>query len=381
MLKVQWIAYAVSFISAYAMPATVPVLPALAEEFAMPESSMGLLMAAFTLPCILLTPLFGILADRVSPRLILLPCILLYGAGGFACGTAQSLEALLLWRMVQGAGGACLGLLNTTLLGGVAEGMERSRFMGRTYVAICAGVMFFTLLAGWAGGMDWRYAFWVPSLFTIPLFLACLLTRLPSSGVRRSFPDCCRGMAEALRSRRVLAVLGISFINIGVNMGAVMTFFPGYAHLRFGTPSSGLGMCYGLSALGMLAGSLFVARNRRFPPFTVIRAAALLSAGGIALMPFLPSFWALLVPLWLCSLQDGAIRPCLSAVMAGLGGREQRSAVMSLDVTVFRLSQSLSPLLFGGALELAGYGGVFLGGAAALLLLVLLVLPAQGGRP
>ena len=84
-------------------------------------------------------------------------------------------------------------------------------------------------------------------------------------------------MAEALRSRRVLAVLGISFINIGVNMGAVMTFFPGYAHLRFGTPSSGLGMCYGLSALGMLAGSLFVARNRRFPPFTVIRAAALLS--------------------------------------------------------------------------------------------------------
>ena len=56
----------------------------------------------------------------------------------------------------------------------------------------------------------------------------------------------------------------------------------------------------------MLAGSLFVARNRRFPPFTVIRAAALLSAGGIALMPFLPSFWALLVPLWLCSLQDGA---------------------------------------------------------------------------
>ena len=104
MLKVQWIAYAVSFISAYAMPATVPVLPALAEEFAMPESSMGLLMAAFTLPCILLTPLFGILADRVSPRLILLPCILLYGAGGFACGTAQSLEALLLWRMVQGAG-------------------------------------------------------------------------------------------------------------------------------------------------------------------------------------------------------------------------------------------------------------------------------------
>lgn len=164
-------------------------------------------------------------------------------------------------------------------------------------------------------------------------------------------------------------------------MGAVMTFFPGYAHLRFGTPSSGLGMCYGLSALGMLAGSLFVARNRRFPPFTVIRAAALLSAGGIALMPFLPSFWALLVPLWLCSLQDGAIRPCLSAVMAGLGGREQRSAVMSLDVTVFRLSQSLSPLLFGGALELAGYDGMFLGGAAALLLLVLLVLPAQGGRP
>ena len=170
-------------------------------------------------------------------------------------------------------------------------------------------------------------------------------------------------------------------VQVKIFPNAVMTFFPGYAHLRFGTPSSGLGMCYGLSALGMLAGSLFVARNRRFPPFTVIRAAALLSAGGIALMPFLPSFWALLVPLWLCSLQDGAIRPCLSAVMAGLGGREQRSAVMSLDVTVFRLSQSLSPLLFGGALELAGYDGMFLGGAAALLLLVLLVLPAQGGRP
>ena len=372
MLKTQWIAYAISFISAYAMPATVPILPALAEEFSMTESAIGLVTTAFTLPCILLTPAFGILADRLPPRVILLPCILLYGVGCFACGTAQSLEALLFWRMIQGAGGACLGLLNTTLLGGISTGMERARFMGRTYVSICSGVIFFTLLAGWVGGKDWRYAFWIPALFNIPLFIACLLTPLRSSGGTGDFLGSCRRMVRALCSRQILPILCISFINIGVNMGAVMTFFPGYAHTHFGTPTSGLGMCYGLSALGMLAGSLFVAHNRRFSLFTVIRAVAILSACGIALMPFLPSFWILLIPLLLCALQDGAIRPCLSAIMAGRGEGEQRSAIMSLDVTVFRLSQALSPLIFGGVLALAGYEGVFFSGAAALLIIVLL---------
>lgn len=95
----------------------MPILPDLARTFDMPMSSVGMVFMAFTLPGVVLTPLGGILADRIGRKKVLIPSLLLFAAGGVACAFAPSLPVLLACRFVQGIGAAPLGVLYTTIIG------------------------------------------------------------------------------------------------------------------------------------------------------------------------------------------------------------------------------------------------------------------------
>ena len=70
------IAFATSVASVAGATLLYPVLPVLAADLKVDEAQIGLTMAAFTAPAIVLAPLFGILADLYGRRWLLIfgPC-------------------------------------------------------------------------------------------------------------------------------------------------------------------------------------------------------------------------------------------------------------------------------------------------------------------
>jgi ACDE family multidrug resistance protein len=102
----------------YALPGGVrgasllyPVLPVLAGDLAVDPARIGLVMAAFTAPAVVLAPLFGMIADPRGRRWILIFGLALFGLAGSAVALAPSYSWLLALRARQGVGMSALSPL------------------------------------------------------------------------------------------------------------------------------------------------------------------------------------------------------------------------------------------------------------------------------
>ena len=59
-----------------------PVLPQLKGVFGVGDAAIGLIVPAFTIPGVVLTPFIGLLADRIGRRWTLVPLLVLFGVAG-----------------------------------------------------------------------------------------------------------------------------------------------------------------------------------------------------------------------------------------------------------------------------------------------------------
>ncbi len=357
----HWIVYAVSFAASYPVPAVMPVLPLIKAHLTITDSAAALINFAFALPCMFMTPIYGILADRVPVKKLLAPCVFFFTLGTFCCGLADSLVELIFWRLVQGVGGASLSLFNTSLMGDLFSGPERGKYMGRSFAVLSVGVLVFPILTGrLAEVAGWRYAFFIPALSNLPLLAATLL--MPSTP-KTPVPPLRTYLVQALeivKSRQALYVFAISFCNVFVTMGTIMTFYPLYADLRFHATAGDIGLIYALGMCGMPAGSMLMSWNRKLRIGQLVGGIALLAALGMLVMPCLPSLWMLLFPLLICAMNDGVTQPSLSYVMSNLGEGTARTAAIAASNTFMRMSQTTGPIIGGMILACGGsYQAIF----------------------
>jgi MFS family permease len=93
------------------------------------------------------------------------------------------------------------------------------------------------------------------------------------------------------------------------------------------------------------------------------------------MMPAIPHPWLFVIPTTLYGIGGGITMPSLITLLSGLAPMEQRGVLMSVNGTVFRLGQTLGPVVMGVLYGVAGMGGVFYGGVVcALVMLAVVVL-------
>ncbi|MCL2123784.1 MAG: MFS transporter, partial [Desulfovibrionaceae bacterium] len=144
-----------ALLSVMGVSSLLPVLPLLAKTFHIPDSNLGILIAGFTLPGIFLTPLGGVLSDRVGRKNVLIPSLVCFALGGLGCFFSGSQTEIILWRIVQGIGAASLGTLYNTLIGDLCpDEAERLKALGSTMMLVAIGGALFPALGGLLG--EWR---------------------------------------------------------------------------------------------------------------------------------------------------------------------------------------------------------------------------------
>ena len=134
-----------------------PLLPDILDSFERSDASAGPLVAAASLPGIVLAPLIGIAADRWGRRPILTLCLTVFGLAGVFTAIAPSFELLLATRLLMGMGSAGLVNLGVVLIGDHFEGEQRTMWIGRNAAVLTVGVAVIPLLSGLAGeAIGWR---------------------------------------------------------------------------------------------------------------------------------------------------------------------------------------------------------------------------------
>ena len=181
------------------------VEPHIEAEFHRTKASMGLLATAFLLSYMLISPIFGRLADRMSRWLLVAIGVVLWSVASGGSGLAQTFVILLITRCFVGVGEAAYGPVAPTILSDLYPVSVRGKVMAAFYVAMPVGGALGYVLGGQIGGKvgrrihgidSWRVAFFAVVIPGIALGVWSLFMKDP------------RGRFASLRPARTIAGIG-----------------------------------------------------------------------------------------------------------------------------------------------------------------------------
>jgi len=366
--------FSVTLIAVMGVASITPAFPTIIEYFHLSPTDIGLLITAFTIPGVILTPLMGILADRMGRKSILVPSLMVFGIAGTLCAFANSYHQLLVLRIVQGMGAASLGSINITLVGDLYSGPKRATIMGYNASVLSIGVATYPALGGMFTMMNWRYVFALPAL-AIPVallvwqYMQTVPIIKPISG--RSY------FHNVWKTINRKPVWGLFFTNILVFIilyGSYLTFFPILLKNEYNASALIIGIAMSsMSLTTALFSSQMGKLNKRFQKKQLMFAGIIAYFISLILLSAPPG-WALLVPaIIIFGLAHGLMIPTMQTVLVSMASVNERAAFMSINSMVLRTGQSLGPIFIGLFYINNSLSGVFMAGAGCAIIMFLLI--------
>jgi len=325
-----------------------PAFPSIGRSLNVSTNQIGLLITFFTLPGIIFTPIFGILADRFNRKVILVPSLFLFGIAGTACALADSFQQLLLFRVFQGIGSAALGVLNLTLIGDLYLGNERATVMGYNGSVLSIGTALYPAVGGALAIIGWSYPFYL-SLLALPVGLFALFflrQETEKNGLEIKFY--LKEVKTALFSKTVLALFLCMFFTFIILYGGYVTFFTILLDEKFAKSSFAIGaILSGSSLVTAITSAQLGKLTARFNEQTLIKAAATLYFLIFLIIPSIDNLWFFAIPISLFGVAQGMNIPSILNLLTGYAPKEFRAAFLSVNWMVMRLGQAIGPYILG----------------------------------
>ncbi|HSZ57491.1 MAG TPA: MFS transporter [Tepidisphaeraceae bacterium] len=191
-----------NYIDRYVLAA---VEPAVQKDFFKPDNPnaefwMGLLATAFMVSYLVLAPIFGWLADRMSRWLLVGISVILWSLASGASGMASFFVMLLITRLFVGVGEAGYGPAAPTIIADLYPVSRRGSALSWFYAAIPVGSALGYVLGGFiAHRWGWRAAFYAVVPPGILLGGLCFFVKDPSRAQKEA-----RGRKATIRDYAVL---------------------------------------------------------------------------------------------------------------------------------------------------------------------------------
>jgi len=344
-----------------------PLLPDIEERTGASEGALGVALAVYAVPIVLLSLPLGRAADAIGRRPLLIGGLLLTAAGSALIAVSDSLAVLMAGRAVQGIGSAASWIAALAVVSDLAPPGKRGEAIGVALAATSLGSIAGPALGGVTADLLG---------FEAPFLIVCGSSAVLAVAVATAFPREARrdpSASPAWRSIVRATRSGIGAVATAITLGGacvlglVELVAPLDLDARLGLSSSAIGLLFAISIavdapLAPLGGRWGDRRGRRGPAVaglaTLALSVALLAAfagtlgAALALGLFGAGFslaFAAAVP-WL----DEAF----GAVQRGLG-----YGVLNL---LYAAGYAIGALLGGALLELASADLAYLLTAALL---------------
>src|SRR5258707_2970891 len=132
-----------------------PALPALSQPFGITDAQLSWVMTLFTAPAIVLSPIFGVIADLYGRRLLLGLGLIAFGIFGAAMAFAPTFGWLLVFRSLQGVGFSAVIPLTIVLIGDLLEGDNEISGQGLKVFLDRVGYLVLPPLGGLLAAVAW----------------------------------------------------------------------------------------------------------------------------------------------------------------------------------------------------------------------------------
>ncbi|QLG29695.1 MFS transporter (plasmid) [Halorarum halophilum] len=357
------------------VPLVSPALPTIRDALALTDAQASLLVSAYFLTGIVLSPFIGLLADRVGRRRVLVPSLFVFSVAGAAIALRPGYAVILGIRVVQGTAAAALFITTVTLIADTVEGVQRNTVLGVNTAVLSAGAAIYPLVGGALATVSWNALF---AVYLVGLPVAVFAHRvLPEPPVERETRTLAylRRSVSALSLREASVYYGAAFLVELLLFGAVLTTVP---FLLAGTYRLSPVLIGGVVTLAEVASVVTSGLNGRFAKR--ISNHAIVAAGFAAVTVGLLGTWwaptlaAVVAATTLLGAGWGTVLPSIDAGVSGLVPTRFRAGAFSIRNSTTFLGRALGPVLFTTLAVGTGYRPLLLAAAVVSLAFVLVVL-------
>jgi len=370
------ILYAVTITGILSNSLVAPAIPDILDYFGQPDSRAGILVAAGSLPGIVIAPLVGFGADRFGRKRVLLPCLVIFGGFGVAAAAAPTFNLLLAARFGMGFGSSGLINLALVMIADNWSGPERTRMIGRNSAVLTMGLAVMPLMSGLlTEAINWRAALAIYSLAlaTAAAVVVWLDNFRPEQAGNAA--DQVRGAVKVLKQPVLVATLGSAVITFALIFGVFLATLPLHLEQEFGLGPGWRGVVIAVPAVS----SSFVSANlatlrERFGLRTMLVFGASLFSASFLILGSTGTLVIAVIAAVAYGIGEGAMIPSLQDAALTLAPASQRGGVLAAWVGFVRLGQVVGPLLATAMIASTSTSATMVAGGVVGLLLVALKL-------
>lgn len=351
-----------------------PAFPKIVKELNISAKDVGLLIAVFSFPGILVTPFLGVVADRWGRKKIIFPSLMLFGIAGGLCFFVRDFQLLLILRLIQGIGAAPLGSLTVTIIGDLYSRKELVAAMGYNSSVRSVGSASYPAIGGALAMMGWHYPFILP-VIAVPIgFLVLFNLKTPEPENEVHIREHLNIVWKKLRNRQVVGLLVIGIIIFVMLFGSYMTCFPLLLGNSFGLSSLIIGLIIAsVSLVAAFTSSQLGRIIKLFSRKAILKMSFILYTLALLIIPLISQLWLFFIPVIIFGIAHGMSIPVIQALFAEAAPLKYRATFMSVSGMTFRVGQTLGPLLMGMVISIWGIGGAFYAGAGLSIVMFIIM--------
>ena len=324
-----------------------PALPALTEPFQVSDAQLSWMMTLFTAPAIVLSPIFGVIADLHGRRLLLAIGMIAFGIFGTAMAFAPSYGWLLFLRTLQGIGFSAVIPLTIVLIGDLLEGDNEISGQGLKVFLDRIGYLVFPPLGGLLAMIAWYWPF-VFYILTIPVGIAAWLWMPETKGKSTGRTSAYLGdILRLARHPRLMIAFSAGFLRFFLDYG-FLTYFPLFLVRTHGISTATAGLLYVFFSIGAMitasqAGRIAAGRDKA----NILFFAFVVSGAAVVAVPFVPGVWLVGGALFFYGLANGVISPMQKSLLTQNAPAELRGGIVSFDRLIQQVSKTTSTSIVG----------------------------------
>ena len=159
--RAMYVILSCSLIGVMGVSMISPILPELRDVFGVSDQRVGLVITAYTLPGVFLSPFVGLIADRLGRRRVVIPLLVVFGISGTSISFVTEFRSVIALRLLQGVGASGLITMSVTLIGDLYTGPRKDAVLGLNGSVISVGAAVYPFVGGALAVIRWT----VPFLF------------------------------------------------------------------------------------------------------------------------------------------------------------------------------------------------------------------------
>lgn len=339
----------------------VPIMPTYMNELGITGSTVGLLVAAFSLAQLLASPFAGRLSDRIGRKKVIVAGLIVFAISELIFGLANVSWILFVSRMLGGIGAALIMPAVMAYVADTTTFEERAKGMGLVNAAITTGFIIGPGIGGYLAELGMRVPFFCAAIAAgIAAIITILILPESLSEEKRKEAQAANMneeslMTQLMRSYREPYFFGLIIVFVmAFGLANFETVFGLFVDHKFAfTPKDiAFVITFGSIAGAVVQVSAFGWILNKFGENKVISTCLITASLFILLTLFASGFWAIIVVTFIIFLAMDILRPAVSTQLSKMADEAQQGFVAGMNSAYTSLGNIAGPIVAGYLFDL-----------------------------